>query len=87
VPGEAEKEARLSERSEFARFPLRLVLFRGPPKAAAEPGSPSFGSFSWRDKKRDSPPGDSRQRSIEEIFVLKYRRDAMKEMGSPLSQG
>jgi hypothetical protein len=76
---EAEKEARLSERSEFARFPLRHLLFREPPKAAAEPGSPSFGDFSWRDKKSYPLPGGSRQSLHEALHVLQHRRNARKK--------
>jgi len=41
------------------RFPLRPVIFRAPPKGAAASRSPSFGYFSWRDKKSNWPAGAS----------------------------
>jgi hypothetical protein len=83
VPDQTEKEARMFERSEFARFPFDPALFREPPKAAAEPGSPFLGYFFWRDKRSDPLPGGSRQSIHEEPHVLQHRRAASKEMGFP----
>jgi hypothetical protein len=83
VPDQTEKEARMFERSKFARFPFDPALFRGPAQRAAEPGSPFLGYFFWRDKRSNPLPGGSRQSIHEEPHVLQHRREHRKETGFP----
>ena len=55
----SDKKRRLSERSEFRRFPISVLAAcavraqRGPPSS----GSPSFAYFAWRSKKSRSAAG------------------------------
>ncbi|MGL4576630.1 MAG: hypothetical protein ACRCV9_17720, partial [Burkholderiaceae bacterium] len=51
---------KLSERSEFFCPPQSKVQ-KWAARRAAVVGAPSFGYFSWQDKKSDLPPGNPRQ--------------------------